>query len=29
VREIDGEIWVGLTDDDIASGGPRRRKPVL
>jgi 3-phenylpropionate/trans-cinnamate dioxygenase ferredoxin component len=27
VREEDGEIFVGLTDDDIASGGPRRRRP--
>jgi 3-phenylpropionate/trans-cinnamate dioxygenase ferredoxin component len=26
VREVEGEIFVGLTDDDIASGGPRRRK---
>jgi nitrite reductase/ring-hydroxylating ferredoxin subunit len=26
VREVDGEIWVGITDDDVASGGPRRRK---
>jgi hypothetical protein len=26
VREEDGEIYVGLTDDDVASGGPRRRK---
>lgn len=28
VREHDGEIFVGLTADDIAEGGPRRRKPV-
>jgi nitrite reductase/ring-hydroxylating ferredoxin subunit len=26
VREVDGEIYVGLTDEDVAGGGPRRRK---
>ena len=28
VREEDGEIFVGLTEADIAEGGPRRRKAV-
>jgi nitrite reductase/ring-hydroxylating ferredoxin subunit len=28
VREDNGEIFVGVSEDDIASGGPRRRKPV-
>lgn len=28
VREEDGEIFVGITAEDIAAGGPRRRKPV-
>ncbi|GGR88554.1 ferredoxin [Micromonospora fulviviridis] len=28
VREEDGEIYVGVTPEDIATGGPRRRKPV-
>jgi nitrite reductase/ring-hydroxylating ferredoxin subunit len=26
VREEGGEIFVGVTDEDIATGGPRRRK---
>lgn len=25
VREKDGEIYVGITPEDLASGGPRRR----
>ncbi|HEY7047660.1 MAG TPA: Rieske 2Fe-2S domain-containing protein [Jatrophihabitantaceae bacterium] len=28
VREQDGEIFVGITAEDVAEGGPRRRKPV-
>lgn len=28
VREEDGQIHVGVTPEDIATGGPRRRKPV-
>jgi nitrite reductase/ring-hydroxylating ferredoxin subunit len=28
VREENGEIFVGLTQADIAAGGPRRRKPT-
>ncbi|MBM0257993.1 non-heme iron oxygenase ferredoxin subunit [Micromonospora sp. 4G55] len=28
VREEDGQIYVGVTPEDIATGGPRRRKPV-
>ncbi|WP_067441574.1 Rieske (2Fe-2S) protein [Nocardioides jensenii] len=27
VREEDGEIFVGVSEADIAHGGPRRRKP--
>jgi 3-phenylpropionate/trans-cinnamate dioxygenase ferredoxin component len=26
VREADGEVFVGLNEADIASGGPRRRR---
>ncbi|RBM12615.1 (2Fe-2S)-binding protein [Prauserella sp. PE36] len=26
VREEDGEIFVGVTEQDVAEGGPRRRK---
>ncbi|HVT67150.1 MAG TPA: Rieske 2Fe-2S domain-containing protein [Trebonia sp.] len=28
VREQDGEIFVGITAEDVAASGPRRRKPV-
>jgi 3-phenylpropionate/trans-cinnamate dioxygenase ferredoxin subunit len=28
VREEDGQIYVGVTPQDVAAGGPRRRKPV-
>jgi 3-phenylpropionate/trans-cinnamate dioxygenase ferredoxin component len=28
VREEDGQIYVGVRPEDIAAGGPRRRKPV-
>ncbi|HWD02139.1 MAG TPA: Rieske 2Fe-2S domain-containing protein [Amycolatopsis sp.] len=28
VREEDGEIFVGITAEDVKAGGPRRRKPV-
>ena len=28
VREDGGEIFVGITSEDIAAGGPRRRKSV-
>lgn len=28
VREEGGEIFVGITEEDIADGGPRRRKVV-
>jgi nitrite reductase/ring-hydroxylating ferredoxin subunit len=28
VREEDGEVYVGLTEGDVAHGGPRRRKPL-
>ena len=27
VREDDGQIYIGVTADDIANGGPRRRRP--
>ena len=27
VQEEDGQILVGLTEEDVAAGGPRRRKP--
>lgn len=27
VREEDGEVFVGVSEADIVSGGPRRRKP--
>jgi nitrite reductase/ring-hydroxylating ferredoxin subunit len=28
VAEVDGQIYVRVTDADIADGGPRRRAPV-
>ncbi|TNC23431.1 Rieske (2Fe-2S) protein [Amycolatopsis alkalitolerans] len=28
VREEDGEIFVGITGEDVKAGGPRRRKPL-
>jgi nitrite reductase/ring-hydroxylating ferredoxin subunit len=27
VREDDGELYVGVSEADVASGGPRRRRP--
>lgn len=27
VREEDGQVLVGLTEQDVVEGGPRRRKP--
>jgi 3-phenylpropionate/trans-cinnamate dioxygenase ferredoxin component len=27
VREENGEVFVGVSEADVASGGPRRRKP--
>jgi 3-phenylpropionate/trans-cinnamate dioxygenase ferredoxin subunit len=27
VREEDGEVFVGVSEADVESGGPRRRKP--
>ena len=27
VKEEDGQVYVGVSEADIVSGGPRRRKP--
>jgi nitrite reductase/ring-hydroxylating ferredoxin subunit len=26
VREVDGEVFVGISDADVVAGGPRRRR---